>query len=75
MVLVKVLSMSRKVSMKELRRASAAVERAWRKRRACRIWVARRSVGVGEVVGDDEPGVSGLEGVYAGLWVRGGRSS
>lgn len=34
--------------MKALRRSSAATVWAWMKRRACFIWPARRSVGVGD---------------------------
>ena len=34
--------------MKPLRRSSAATVWAWMKRRACLIWPAKRSVGVGD---------------------------
>lgn len=56
--------------MKALRRSSAAMVLAWMKRRACFIWPAKRSVGVG-----DEGSLSSL-GVGDGLgWSSRARSS
>ena len=64
MVDVKLFSRWRSEDSRVFRRVSAAEVWACRKRRAWRIWVARRSVGVGEV--DDEPGVEGLEVGFGG---------
>lgn len=73
MVAVKEVSSRRSELMSELRRDSAAVVWACRKRRAERTWVARRSVGVGP--GEGWVMVSGVEGVYLGVLASGGRSS
>lgn len=72
---VKELSRCRSEDMRALRRDSAVVDCACRKRRVVRMWVARRSVGVepGERVGVE--GVSGLEGLYFGILTAGGRVS
>ena len=65
MVWVNERSWLRTADMKALRRSSAAAVWAWMKRRACFIWPARRSVGVGDEgwefslgVGDDLGGSS-----------------
>lgn len=73
MVAVKEVSSRRSELMSELRRVSAAVVCACRKRRAERTWAARRSVGVGP--GEEWGMVSGVEGVYFGVRGGGGRSS
>lgn len=73
-VLVKLLSRRRSEDMSALRRVSAVVVCACRKRRAVRTWVARRSVGVGPVEGSGE-GWSGLGGLYFGGFGGGVRSS
>lgn len=64
-VWVKERSWWKTADMKALRRSSAATVCAWMKRRACPIWPARRSVGVGDEgresslgVGDDLGGSS-----------------
>lgn len=44
---------------------------AWRKRRERRIWVASRSVRVVDV-GEDVPGVNGVDGVVGGSGRREG---
>ena len=72
MVWVNWRSVWRTEDMKVLMRSSAAREWAWMKRRALRISLARRSVGVGEDVGGSEVGGVGCD---LGDWRREARSS
>ena len=75
MVEVKDCSCVRIDVIRSLRRVSAAVVWTWRKKRARRTWVARRSVGVGEEDEVSGLGSSGFEVRYLDFLGRGGRSS